>query len=103
MLRFEATPCPVILGADGVVRVRGSGVVLELVVGALDGGATPEQIAHHCPSLSLASIYSVISYVLTYRDGVDRYLRQRARGGPARITASKPLEESARANPARVG
>ena len=78
MLRFEATPCPVILGADGVIRVRGTGVVLELVVGALDGGATAEQIAHHSPSLSLASVHSVIGYVLTNRPGVDHYLRQRA-------------------------
>ena len=87
MLRFDAIPCPVILGADGVIRVRGSGVVLELVVGALDGGATPEQIAHHCPSLSLASIHAVISYVLSHREGVDHYLRQRAHGGPASIAA----------------
>jgi uncharacterized protein (DUF433 family) len=74
MLRFENTPCPVILGGDGVVRVRGTGVVLELIVGAYDAGATPEQILHHCPSLTLASIHAVISYVLSNRAGVDRYL-----------------------------
>lgn len=78
MLRFEATPCPVVLGADGAIRVRGTGVELELLVGAFDAGATPEQILHHRPSLSLASIHAVISYVLTQREGVDRYLRRRA-------------------------
>ena len=78
MLRFEATPCPVVLGADGVIRVRGTAVELELLVGAFDAGATPGQISHHCPSLSLASIHAVIGYVLTQREGVDRYLRQRA-------------------------
>jgi uncharacterized protein (DUF433 family) len=77
MLRFEATPCPLILGADGTIRVKGSGVTLELVVGAFDAGATPEQIAHHCPSLSLTTIYSVISYLLSQRAEVDRYMRQR--------------------------
>ena len=76
MLRFEAVPCPVILGADGVVRVRGSGVTLELVMGAFDSGATPEQIAHHCPSLSLATIHFVIGYALSYRAEVDGYLRR---------------------------
>lgn len=78
MMRFEATPCPLLLGADGAIRVKGSGVTLELVVGAYDGGASPEQIAHHCPSLSLATIHSVLSYVLSQRSEVDRYLRRRA-------------------------
>jgi len=101
MLRFEPIPCPVILGADGVIRVRGSGVVLELVVGALDGGATAEQIAHHCPSLSLAQIHSVISYVLSHREGVDHYLRQRARGGPASLPpdAMRPQQRSTSSSP----
>lgn len=78
MLRFEATPCPVVLGADGVIRVRGTAVELELLVAAFDAGALPEQILHHRPALSLASIHAVLSYVLTQREGVDRYLRQRA-------------------------
>ena len=82
-MRFEATPCPLILGADGTIRVKGSGVTLELVVGAFDAGATPEQIAHHCPSLSLATIYSVIGYLLSQRAEVDRYLRKRAETGRA--------------------
>jgi uncharacterized protein (DUF433 family) len=89
MLRFEATPCPVVLGADGVIRVRGTAVELELLVGAFDAGATPGQISHHCPSLSLASIHAVIGYVLTQREGVDRYLRQRADVSRA-VNAARP-------------
>jgi uncharacterized protein (DUF433 family) len=77
MLRFDAMPCPLLLGADGAIRVKGSGVTLELVVGAYDGGATPEQIAHHCPSLSVATIYGVLAVVLSQRAEVDRYLRLR--------------------------
>jgi uncharacterized protein (DUF433 family) len=78
MLKFEPTPCPVLLGGDGAIRVRGSGVVLELVVGAYDGGATPEQIAHHCPSLTLSTIHRVIGFVLEHRPEIDLYLRRRA-------------------------
>jgi uncharacterized protein (DUF433 family) len=78
MLSFDPTPCPLILGADGTIRVKGSGVALELVAGAFDAGATPEQIAHHCPSLSLATIYSVISHLLNQRAEVQSYLRTRA-------------------------
>ena len=93
MLRFEATPCPVILGADGVVRVRGSGVTLELIVGAFDAGATPDQIAHHCPSLELATIYSVIGYALGQRAEVDLYLRRCA----VRSNGGRPAPQPARA------
>ena len=78
MLRFEAMPCPLLLGSDGTIRVVGSSVPLELVVGAFDAGATPEQIADHCPSLSLSTIYGVIGYVLNQRAEVDAYLRRRA-------------------------
>ena len=78
MMRFEATPCPLLLGSDGTIRVTGSGVPLELIVGAFDAGATPEQLAQHCPSLSLATLYGVISYVLNQRAEVDAYLRRRA-------------------------
>jgi uncharacterized protein (DUF433 family) len=81
MLRFEATPCPLLLGSDGTIRVTGSGVPLELVVGAFDAGATPEQIAEYCPSLSLSTLYGVISYVLNQRAEVDLYLRRRADAG----------------------
>jgi uncharacterized protein (DUF433 family) len=78
MLRFDPTPCPLILGADGTIRIKGSGVTLELVAGAFEAGATPEQIAHHCPSLSLATIYSVISHLLNQQAEVRLYLRKRA-------------------------
>lgn len=78
MLRFDPTPCPLILGADGAIRVKGSGVTLELVAGAFEAGATPEQIAHHCPSLSLATIYSVISHLLDQPAEVQQYLKKRA-------------------------
>jgi uncharacterized protein (DUF433 family) len=78
MLRFDPTPCPLILGADGAIRVKGSGVTLELIAGAFEAGATPEQIAHHCPSLSLATIYAVISQLLSQHAEVDLYLKKRA-------------------------
>ena len=78
MLRFDPTPCPLILGADGAIRVKGSSVMLELIAGAFEAGATPEQIAHHCPSLSLATIYSVISQLLSQPAEVELYLQKRA-------------------------
>jgi hypothetical protein len=49
-----------------------------VLTGAYDGGATPEQIAHHCPSLPLSTIHRVIGFVLEHRPEVDRYLRRRA-------------------------
>ncbi len=90
MLRFDATPCPLILGADGTIRVRGSGVALELVAGAFEAGATPEQIAHHCPSLSLATIYSVISHLLSQHAEVKAYLHQRSQNARVRAAHVSP-------------
>jgi uncharacterized protein (DUF433 family) len=87
MLRLDATPCPLILGADGTIRIKGSGVALELVAGAFEAGATPEQIAHHCPSLGLSTIYLVISHLLGQPAEVASYLRQRAQ--VARVLAAR--------------
>lgn len=67
---------PVPLGADpdGVVRVAGTRVTLDVVVNAYNSGATPEQIAEDFSSLELSDIYDVISFYLRNRFAVDSYL-----------------------------
>jgi uncharacterized protein (DUF433 family) len=78
MLVFDAIPPPLDSTPDGAVRVAGTRVQLETVVTAFDAGATAEEIAQQYPSLELADIYAVISYVLAHRNAVDEYLRTRA-------------------------
>ena len=67
---------PLTTDADGVMRVGGTRVMLETIVGAFHDGATAEEIVQQYPSLALADVYAVISYYLNERAEVDAYLRQ---------------------------
>ena len=62
---------------DGVIRVRGSRVTLEVIVAAFADGATAEEIVQQYPSLSLADVYAVLDYYLQRRSEVDNYIRER--------------------------
>jgi uncharacterized protein (DUF433 family) len=84
MQAFEARPPPLTTGPDGVVRVTGTRVPLETLVTAFDAGATAEEIAQQYPSVDLAGVYAVISYVLDHRREVDEYVTRR-RGEAARV------------------
>ncbi len=67
---------PLTTDADGVVRIGGTRVTLETVVGVFHDGATAEEIVQQYPLLALADVYAVIGYYLKYRPDVDDYLRQ---------------------------
>jgi len=66
---------PVHTDADGVVRVSGTRVTLETIVGAFDAGATPEEIAQQYSSVPLKDIYAVIAYCLQHEPEVRAYLQ----------------------------
>jgi uncharacterized protein (DUF433 family) len=63
-LLLETTPLPLATDNDGVIRVTGTRISLDLVVEVFQDGATPEEIAIQYPSLSLPVVYAVISYYL---------------------------------------
>lgn len=62
---------------DGVIRITGTRVTLDTVVGAFNDGATAEEIAQQYPSLSLADVYSVLGYYLHRKSSVDAYITER--------------------------
>lgn len=68
---------PIHTDADGVVRVAGTRVTLDTVVGAFDAGATAEEIAQQYSSVPLVDVYSVITYYLRHKTEVDVYLSKR--------------------------
>lgn len=70
-------PIPLSTDADGVIRVAGTRVTLETVVGSFGSGATPEEIAQDFPVLRLDDIYAVITYYLRHRKEVEAYLLRR--------------------------
>jgi len=63
---------------DRVIRVAGTRVTLETLVGAFKRGATPEEIAQDFSALSLADVYAVITYYLRHGSEVDEYMERRA-------------------------
>lgn len=76
-----ARTLPLTLDPDGVMRVGGTRVRLETVVGAFVQGCTAEEIMLRYPALELADIYAVITYYLQQRETVDEYLEARRRQG----------------------
>lgn len=70
-------PIPLHMDADGVLRVGGTRVTLDSVIGAFSDGATPEEIVQQYPSLDLAYIYAVLGYYLRHRAEVEVYLQRR--------------------------
>ncbi len=69
---------PLIQEADGTVRISGSRVTLDTIIGAFQKGATAEQILDSFPSLSLGQIYGAIAYYLDHEADVEVYLRERS-------------------------
>ncbi len=81
---------PLVSGADGVLRVRGTRVTLETVVAAFTDGATAEEIAQQYPSVSLADVYQVIGYYLRHSTELESYLAQRRQ----QMSETKRMNES---------
>jgi len=74
---IAAHPVPLATDADGVIRVGGTRVTLETVVGAFEAGESAEEIAASYPALSLADVYETIAYYLRHRSDVGSYLAER--------------------------
>ena len=68
---------PIHTDAEGVVRVAGTRVTLDTVVGAFETGVTAEEIAQQYPTVPLVDVYSVITYYLRHKPEVETYLRKR--------------------------
>src|SRR5438067_2162695 len=65
---------------DGTIRLTGSRITLDTIVGMFQKGGTAEQIQDSFPSLSLRQIYGVIAYYLEHQDEVEAYLKSRKQG-----------------------
>lgn len=76
-LTFESETAPLRYDEQGDIRVGDSRVLLDLVVHAFEGGATPETVVQMYPSLNLPDVYGAIAYYLRHRAKVESYLCQR--------------------------
>lgn len=59
---------------DGSIRVKGTRVLLYLIVQAFQNGDTPEHIVQSYTSLKLADVYAVLAYYLQHREEIDHYI-----------------------------
>lgn len=73
---LEARPVPLDRLPNGVLRVAGTRIGLDLVIGAYLAGETPEQIVEAYDSLRLADVYALIAYYLDHTAEVEAYLRE---------------------------
>ncbi|MEO6458050.1 MAG: DUF433 domain-containing protein [Chloroflexia bacterium] len=84
---------PLKMDTGGSLRVGGTRVTLNTVVGAFKEGATAEEIMQQYPSLKLADIYFAIGYYLRRREEVEAYLSEReARADAARRRYASPVD-----------
>jgi uncharacterized protein (DUF433 family) len=83
MLAIKRDPVPLQVDARGTVRVGGTRVTLETVIGAFNRGASPDEIAASFPTVNLGDIYAVIGYYLRHRAEVDAYLESAEREAAA--------------------
>jgi len=72
---------PLARDADGVYRVGGTRVTLDLIVHAFNRGATAEEIVQDFPNLHHSDVYQVIGYCLKHGAELADYLAQRSRAG----------------------
>ena len=79
----HADPPPLEEHTNGMIRVTGTRIPLERVIGAFLAGATPEQIAQDYHVLSIQNVYAVVNYYLHYRDEVDAYLAEEEKDAAA--------------------
>ncbi len=68
---------PLVQEKDGTVRVTGSRVTLDTIIGNFQKGATAAQIHDSFPSLSTQEIEVVIAYYLENQTDVEQYLKDR--------------------------
>jgi uncharacterized protein (DUF433 family) len=75
-LPLEPRVVPLTRLENGVYRVTGTRISLELVVESFQDGATPEEIVDSFDSLRLADVYTILGYYLDHKEDVEQYLRE---------------------------
>jgi uncharacterized protein (DUF433 family) len=68
---------PLTLWEDGTIRVKGTRLLLDMIVNAHNRGEIPEDIAEAFPAASVADVYTIIAYYLHNKRKIDEYLELR--------------------------
>ena len=65
----------------GTIRVKGSRVTLDTIIGRMQVGDTPEEIHEGFPSVTLAQINTIIDWYLNNQVEADEYLQEQEAEG----------------------
>lgn len=70
---------PLKVWQDGSIRVKGSRLLIDMIINAHKRGECPEEIFKAFPSnvYTVADIYSIISYYLKNKPRLEKYLAKR--------------------------
>jgi uncharacterized protein (DUF433 family) len=74
----ETVNLPLKMDPQGVIRVSGTRVTLDTLIGFYQQGQTPEELHEGFPTIPLADIYAVIAYYLAHQAEMDHYLKRQA-------------------------
>ena len=85
-MKIVADPVSMAVDNRGMVRIAGTRITLDTIVGAYNRGDTPEEIVDGFPSLDLAVVYEVIAYYLRHREMVDAYIAENRRKAEAALS-----------------
>ncbi len=75
-LELQIDALPLTVDETGTIRVSGTRITLDIVIGYYKQGMSAEEIAEAYPSVPLADIYAVIAYYLRHREQLDAYLAE---------------------------
>ncbi|MFL6194174.1 MAG: DUF433 domain-containing protein [Thermoanaerobaculia bacterium] len=62
-----------------MIRVGGTRVTLDTIIGAFKDGEAAEEIHEAYPTVSLADVYAVIAYYLRHQEEVEEYIKEQRR------------------------
>jgi len=83
MVMINADPVPLSVDEHGTIRVAGTRLTLDSVIGVYKQGKTAEEIRECFSGIILADIYAVLGYYLRHKQEVDAYLAEQDAAGEA--------------------
>lgn len=81
MITIHPDAVPLRVDDTGTIRVAQTRITLDVLLGFLLNGVTPQQIvSEYYPTLSLADVHGVLAYYYRHQAELDEYLRVRREG-----------------------
>ncbi|MGI8669738.1 MAG: DUF433 domain-containing protein [Aridibacter sp.] len=85
---------PLTVWKDGSIRVKGTRLLIDMIINAHKNGECPEEIFESFPSnvYTVADIYSIVAYYLKNKERFEKYLAKREKEA---IEIKKSIEATA--------